>query len=145
MCVGVYCITITILFQFTNGVEKSRYKFKYKLFRPKGEADDPLIIMHLLLPLKLFITRKISDSQTRIEPQSSAWIQVDAWTIELLFITIGLVRWQREDYDVYWFVHATYLLLIQHSCSSLDLSEYLINKYIYINDSQLGKLFATQA
>ena len=50
-------------------------------------------------------------------------------------LTIGLpgLRWQREGYGVYWFVRATYVLLIQQS---RYMSIYLINK---------GKLFATNS
>ena len=46
---------------------------------------------------------------------------------------------QREGYDMYRFVCATHVLLN----SSLDMSVYLINVYIYIcmkDDLQLGKL-----
>ena len=48
--------------------------------------------------------------------------------------------WQREGYDMYWFVRATNVLPIQQSryvCVSM--SAYLFNRYIR-NDLQLGNL-----
>ena len=41
------------------------------------------------------------------QPSDLRW---DALTIEL-----PELKWQREGYDVYWFVRATYVLLIQQS------------------------------
>ena len=61
--------------------------------------------------LKLFLqTQKMFLSPRRAYNPQPSDLQWDALTIELP----GL-RWQREGYDVYWFVCATYVLLSQHS------------------------------
>ena len=72
--------------------------------------------------------RKIFLSPRRDSNPQPSDLRWDALTIELP----GL-RWQREGYDVYWFVywcvlaHATYVLLIQH----MYMSVYLFIIYLW--------------
>ena len=76
----------------------------------------------LLLKLNRKLRKMFLSPRRESNPQLSV-LRWDALTIELL----GL-RWQREGYDVYWFVRATYVLMIQQS---RYMSVYLINRHMW--------------
>ena len=54
----------------------------------------------------------LSPMKTRIEP-ATFWYDLRWDALISLTIELPGLRWQREDYDVYLFVHVTYILLIQ--------------------------------
>ena len=79
----------------------------------------------LLLKLYRKLRKRFLNPRLESNPQPSD-LRRDALTIELP----GL-RWQREGYDVYWFVRATYVLHKQQSRYLYHTdSVYLINRYI---------------
>ena len=59
-----------------------------------------------------------------------------------LALTIELpgLRWQREGHDMHRFVSATRVL----KNSSLDMSVYLINEYIYMNEFAIKLEYSKQ-
>ena len=87
----------------------------------------------LLLKLYRKLRKMLLSPRQELNPQPSD-LQWDA-------LQLPGLRWQTEGHDVYRFVRATHVVLIQQS---RYLSVYLINEYIYIyiyqDDLQLGKL-----
>ena len=76
---------------------------------------------------KMFLSRR---RESNTKPSGLWW---DALTIELP----GL-RWRREDHDVYRFVRATHVLLIQQSrYVSISFSETFFSQYIFFWVSEI--------